>query len=193
MFLFLRRARFSALAAALILVPALRAGNIPFGQWQQFSFQSAGVAARGCDPADPSGDFCFPSSGTPSTFLDAPPWTFTVAGNAILTVTDAFTSGDRFEIFNGLNSLGLTSAPFGVADCGDDPAVCAGTAGISAASFLLSAGSYSITVVPTVTSGGSGFLMVSDVPEPGSFLLLAFGGLLLSVIRFGASCKEEEK
>src|SRR5205807_246059 len=81
--------------------------------------------ATGCDPADPAGPFCIPSSGTPTEFLDAPPWTFVApAAGALLTVTDAFLAGDRFQVFDFGASLGLTSAPVGNADCGDDPIPC---------------------------------------------------------------------
>src|SRR5688572_26416972 len=103
--------RLIVVAAALALSAPAYAGAIPFGSWLQFSFSDAGVPAAGCDPADPAGGFCFPSSGTPSSFLDAPPWTFIApAQGAVLSITDAFQSGDRFEIFDSNVSLGLTSA-----------------------------------------------------------------------------------
>jgi hypothetical protein len=43
------------------------------------------VRSRGSSRA-----FCIPSSGTPTTFLDAPAWTF--ADSAVLTIIDAFVS-----------------------------------------------------------------------------------------------------
>lgn len=173
-------------AAVLFSSPA-SAGPIVLGDWLQFGFSEAGTPATGCDPNDPAGPFCIPSSGTPTSFLDAPPWTFTApADGATLTVTDVFASGDRFELFDFGISLGFTSLPAAttIVDCGDDPATCLVTAGISSGLFLLSAGNHSLTLIPTLapSDGGSGFLRVdaggAAVPEPGTLLLVATGVLL---------------
>jgi hypothetical protein len=169
---------FTAAATLALSTPAY-AGSIPLGDWLQFSFGNTGVAAKGCDPADPAGDFCFPSSGTPTSFLDAPPWTFDSPVATVLTVTDAFLSGDRFSILDFGIAVGETSAP-GQADCGDDPTVCLGTAGMSTAVLLLAPGSHSLTIVPTLSGGGgSGFLQAEAVPEPSTIVLLA--GALASI------------
>lgn len=169
------------------------AGPILLGDWLEFGFGDVGTLATGCDPADPAGPFCSPSSGTPTTFLDAPPWTFTApADGATLTVTDAFSSGDRFELFDFGISLGFTSLPSasGAVDCGDDPAVCLVTAGISSGLFLLAAGNHSLTLVPILapSEGGAGFLRVdaggaTAVPEPATWLLVTTGVLLSRVRR----------
>jgi hypothetical protein len=107
--------------AILSTAPA-NAGPIQLGIFQEFAFTTAGTPATGCDPADPAGPFCIPSSGTPTTFLTAPPWTFVApVQGAILIVTDAFQAGDRFQVFDFGSSIGLTSLPAGNADCGDDP------------------------------------------------------------------------
>jgi hypothetical protein len=165
------------------------AAPITSGVFFEFGFSDPGVAATGCDPADPSGPFCIPSSGTLTQFAPAPPWTFLAASGATLTVTDAFISGDRFEIFDFGASIGLTSAPAasGGADCGDDPVVCLATPGISNGAFALGAGPHAITIVPTLSpdGGGSGYLRVDGataaVPEPTSVLLLLLSGLALTV------------
>jgi hypothetical protein len=167
-------------AGLLVSVPA-SAGPIPLDTWLEFGFTDAGVAATGCDPADPAGGFCIESSGTPTTFLDAPAWTFVApAGGATLTVTDAFESGDRFEIFNFGVSLGVTSLPARQAvDCGDDPVTCLATAGMSIGTFVLAGGNYSLTIVPTdaPTGGGAGYFFVesAQVPEPATALLVFTG------------------
>ena len=160
--------------------PALAAA-IPAGVFLEFGFTDPGVAATGCDPADPSGPFCIPSFGTPTQFAPAPAWTFTAdPGGATLTVTDVFVSGDRFEVFDFGGSIGLTSAP-GSVDCGDDPAVCLTTSGISSGIFALGAGPHSIEIVATLSPdfGGVGYLRVdgatATVPEPTSLLLLLSG------------------
>lgn len=178
----------AVIATALLgLAPVCSAGPIAANTWYEFAFTDVGVTATGCDPADPAGPFCIPSGGTPTQFLDAPPWTF--AGSATLTVTDAFSSGDRFEIFDFGVSIGLTSPPAAVAvvDCGDDPVVCLATAGMSNASFALAAGPHSITIVATSSpgGGGAGYLRVAAavVSEPGSLALASLGLLGLALLR----------
>jgi hypothetical protein len=162
------------------------AGPILFGVFYEFSFTDPGVGALGCDPADPAGDFCIPSSGTPTTFLDAPPWTFDAVEGTVLTVTDAFTSGDQFEVLDFGVPIGFTSLPVLGLDCGDDPVPCLATAGISSAVFILGAGGHSITITPLQApdGGGSGYLRITGVvPEPGTWSSLAVGLLALGFLR----------
>jgi hypothetical protein len=172
----------------LIGAPA-SAGPILSGEWLEFGFTTAGTPATGCDPDDPAGPFCIPSSGTPTSFLDAPAWTFTApTEGALLTVTDAFSSGDRFQLFDFGVSLGLTSLPAaaGSVDCGDDPVTCLATIGISRGFFNLAAGNHSLTLIPTVSlGGGSGYLRVdaAAVPEPATLLLVATGFALTTLRR----------
>jgi hypothetical protein len=175
------------LGFACISSPAA-AGPITPATWWEFGFSEAGVLATGCDPADPSGPFCIPSSGTPTSFLDAPSWTITVpTGGAFLTVTDAFASGDRFQIFDFGIAIGLTSVPAApnAVNCGDDPIVCLGFAGISKGVFALAAGNHSLTLAPTLSpgDGGSGYLRVDVVPEPATMLLVATGLCLTGLRR----------
>jgi YVTN family beta-propeller protein len=145
--------------------------------WSQFSFTDSGTLATGCAPNDPGGQFCIPSSGTPSVFLGAPAWTFVApSGGALFQVVDAFTSGERFEVFDNLISLGFTSAPGTGLDCGDDPVVCLGIAGISSGGFALGAGAHSITIVPSDSPDGLGSAFAiantAAVPEPATFALV---------------------
>jgi len=176
--------------ALLAFAPVVVAGPILFNVWYQFGFGTAGTPAAGCDPADPAGGFCIPSSGTPTEFLSAPPWTFVApAGGATLAVTDAFLSGDRFQLFDFGVSLGLTSLPSANANCDDDPVVCIATAGMSIGSFVLAAGAHSITLIPILapSDGGSGYLLVSAegsaAPEPGALALTGLGLVVLFVWR----------
>ena len=186
----LKLLRCAAAAGLITVAPALSAGPILAGVWYEFGFSIAGTPATGCDPDDPAGPFCIPSSGTPTQFLNAPPWTFSTATSAALTVTDAFTSGDRFQLFDFGASIGLTSLPSAAAivDCGDDPAVCLATAGISRATFVLAGGPHSITLVPVLSpdGGGAGYLRIAAaVPEPGSLVLVAVALLGIFSLRVG--------
>jgi hypothetical protein len=159
------------------------AGPIAVDTFYQFGFTTVGAPAVGCDPADPSGEFCTPSSGTATTFLDAPPWTFTAgAAGATLNVTDAFASGDRFEIFDFGASLGLTSASLPGFDCGDDPVPCLADLNMSHGLFALGAGNHSITIELAAGEPGAGYLLARGdlappppVPEPAALSLLAAG------------------
>lgn len=167
-------------AIALGASTPAHAGPIAFGTWFQFSFEDVGVPATGCDPADPAGGFCIPSSGTPTVFLDAPPWTFTApASGAVLRVTDAFEAGDAFGVFDFGVSVGVTSPPAGDADCGDDPVPCLADPDISKGLLALGPGDHSIGITPILapSGGGSAYLRVDPrvIPEPAGFLLIGAG------------------
>ena len=168
-----------------LLAPA-HAGVVALDTWYEFSFTDLGTEARGCDPADPQGSFCFESSGTPTLFADAPPWTFTALSGANLIVTDAFLSGDQFEVFDFGVLLGQTSVPATDVDCGDDPEVCLQTAGMSNAQFNLAPGNHSITISYLAGDGfgGAGYFNVQAVPEPSTWMTLGFG--IAGLLAFGA-------
>jgi hypothetical protein len=151
------------------------ASNLPVSTWAEFSFTTAGTPATGCGQVDPTDNFCVPSSGTPAEFLGTPPWTFTSVLISFLTVTDAFQAGDQFQVFDFGVPVGITSQPSGNADCGDDPVPCLAALDVSHGQFNLAAGDHQISIVPTLASGGSGFLRVDPVPEPSAWMLLAGG------------------
>jgi hypothetical protein len=157
-----------------------RAGTITMGTWYEFSFFDVGTPAMGCAPADPSAPDCIPSSGTGTTFADAPPWTITIASpGARLTVTDAFYHGDAFDVFDSGTLIGSTT-PAAAADflsCGDDPVPCLSDPLTSKGTFLLDPALHSISIVPNASAYGAGvgYFRVDAVPEPGTCLLVAAG------------------
>jgi hypothetical protein len=168
------------LAIGLIVAPPSSAGPIVVDTYYEFGFGDVGTPAIGCDPADPAGAFCAPSSGTPTTFLDAAPWTFTSgAAGSTLTVTDAFLSGDRFQVFDFGIPIGFTSAFVADVDCGDDPVPCLADPGMSHGSFVLGSGLHFIAISVVEGGFGSGYLVLQDggapVPEPATLVLLATG------------------
>ena len=178
------------LAVFVLTSSPVLAGPIQFNTFYEFSFTEAGFGARGCQPDDPAGEFCIPSSGTPTVFLDAPPWTFTAGlGTVALTVTDAFETGDQFEVLNFGVPIGFTSVPFLGFDCGDDPVPCLADPRVSSRVFLLGAGDHLITIAPlaVVGLGGSGYLHIeAAIPEPATLPLLVLGLLGLGSWRRGS-------
>jgi hypothetical protein len=102
------------------------------------------------------------------------------ATGSTLTVTDAFLSGDRFEIFDFGVSVGFTSAFVADVDCGDDPVPCLADPGMSHASFTFGSGDHFIAILVAEGGFGSGYLSLQDgggspVPEPATLLLFATG------------------
>ncbi len=113
-----------------------------------------------------------------------PEYTFTLPGLGLLTVTDAFLSGDQFAITNFGGALGDTPPPGSVGDqIGSDYDGAAADPRWSTGSFLLGPGSYSIGGFALLSpfEGGGAAMRVDTVrdqridpaPEPATMLLLA--------------------
>jgi hypothetical protein len=156
------------LAVSLVAAPHVYAGTVTGGAaWYEFGFSSTGVPATGCSPDDPGGPVCTPSSSGNSVFADAPPWTITaVSVGATLTVTDAFSYGDAFDVFDFGVQIGSTSSVGASASgCGDDPVPCRADPLASSGVFPLPPGAHSITIVPNPSTGPSAAYFRLDTPD----------------------------
>jgi len=163
-----------------LVIPAQSTTISVGGLWSEFSFIPTQPFASGCAPVDPGGLSCFPSVSGNSTFVGAPPWTFVApVTGATFTVTDAFTRGDSFDIFDFGTLLGGTPAVAAVGTCGSDPVVCLADPLSSHATFLLGAGDHSITIEPIAEpfGPGSAYFRVdaAAIPEPPSVRMLLLG------------------
>lgn len=162
--------------------------SIELGVWNEFSFTSVGVMARGCYPADPSPSAldCLPSPAGNSVFAPAPFWSFTLDGKGVITVTDAFLHGDAFDVFNGCCSLLFFTPPVAAngEGCGANPEVCLKDPLASHASFPLDPGSYSISIFPYATAdAGAAYFRVTPILEPAEWPALVTGLALLGAAR----------
>ena len=139
-------------------------GVIPVGgPWIEFGFGVTGSFAVGCQPADPAGLGCGPSSSGNSIFGEAPPWTFTAPdGGATLIVTDAYLLGDVFEIFDFGVSIGAIARPTGNDSCNDDPDPCVANPLVGHGFFLLDPGPHQITIqlLDSPFGGGAAYFRV---------------------------------
>ena len=168
-------------AVMAVAVPsAAQAAPILLNQWYTFSFGGLGSAL---------GDGSGVTLGVNPAAIAAPgtPWDFTTVGPAQLVVSDGFNSGDRFELFDNLSSLGLTSTPTGGGNCGSDITACLADITISKGTFILGAGSHSLTGTIAASFGaGAGFFQVADitaVPEPVTFSIFGAGLLGAAAMR----------
>src|SRR5262249_48374087 len=139
--------------------PPSEAVPVPLGGWLEFSWTGI-TGARGCQPADPAGLACVPSSGGNTSFVGAPPWTFTSSLPTLLPVTDAFQAIARFFVLDNAVPLGPTSAPSNNPshDCGSNPVPCLADPQMSHGLFTLGSGAHSIEIVQILNEGsGAGY------------------------------------
>jgi hypothetical protein len=159
-----------SLAGMLALLPAtgFAAPLTSADGWQAFYFGDAGSAwldAPVFDDAAQSAQF-----------------ELTLDRAALLQVTDAGFAGDRFEVIANGVRLGFTSAATaGDTDAGLDYDATFASPDWSHGSWLLAAGTYTITGIASESAFGAGLgaLRVAEVPEPTTVAMLLTGlGLL---------------
>ena len=173
--------------ALLLSAAIVHAGPIGFGIWYEFATEDL-APATGCFPADPGGPTCSPSTGTPTVFADAPPYTFIAPGSgATLAVTDAFDSGDILNVFDFGALIGTTSpSALAVPGCNTDPVPCLADPLQSHGVFALGAGAHSITFIEADSAtapGGAHYFQVAAaaVPLPATAWLVLIGLAALGI------------
>lgn len=169
--------------------PSQPAVPVPIGgPWQEFQFGATGTFAVACTS-------CVPSSGGNSVFAGPPPWTF--AGDARLTVTDAFLIGDEFQVFDNAVSIGSTPVVANVGSCGDDPVPCSVNPLVSHRVFDLGGGAHSLTIklADSPFNSGAAYFRLDPPPVevddfPNSVGVIALGlpdGSEVTQVLFGAA------
>lgn len=135
------------------------------------------------------------SFGDVGTTVTSRSYSFSLIGNAIFSVVDAFTGGDSFEVFSNGSLLGNTSAPStpGANTGMNFDAALADTTGHSSGSWLLGPGTYLITLAVLTRAPGAGDhigavrLDTAPIPVP------AGGALLLSGLGLAALLRKRRK
>ena len=178
----------SILVSVFVLQASAATITISDNQWHAFDVDEFTAASGGLEWIDIT-------DGSPLNF------TFTRTNDTILRVVDGGWSGDTFRVLSNGSPLGITApAPNNVA-VEQLPATQAGfntawadPSFFSKASYLLPAGSYSITGLlnTSATFDGAtplnvtvGAVMLAPVPEPTSALML-LAGLGIVALRFRA-------
>lgn len=174
--------------AGLCLAAPASAGPIVVGNpnWYEFAFGAVGSFAF-------TGTGTIPSTGGNSQYADNPPWTFNAGASGVLfTITDAFSKGDSFEVFDFGVSIGATPLVAQSPASITDPAITVLDPSWSSRVYALASGAHSITiqVVTSPFSGGAAYFRTDEaappaVPEPATISLAALAvGCVVAARRF---------
>lgn len=149
--------------ALAILAPLLRAAPLPINSGWTI-LESPDVVA-------------IPTPGSPYVFGGGP-WEVNTAAPLKLIVTDFYTPGDMFEVWNNGTLLGSTSAPSGLYKFANTPDEALGDPRFSQNSWTLQPGFYSLMFkstqfAPTFTNTQIAFkTQTVAIPESGPTVLL---------------------
>lgn len=167
------------------------------GSWNEFDVDEISAQSGGLEWIDNVTGPGIPQYQGDGSALS---FSFTLTTQAWLRVVDAGFAGDRFQIFNGANSLGFTSAVPATTYENNPPnagldfdAAFADPANFSSISLLLAPGAYTISGLLTQSVGSSfgplnatvgAVSVTAAVPVPAALPLLVSGlGLLGTSIR----------
>lgn len=133
-------------------------------------------------------DFTFGGDG--SSWSDN--FTFTLTSPALLKITDAFNSGDKFSVYNFGSFLGDTSDPTNGYQYHADYDAAFASSVFSHAAFLLGPGTYDISGLTILSpfEGGRAALQLSSVPLPAALPLMGMALAGLGGARFMRKKKE---
>ena len=178
-----------ALLVASFCAPACADAILADGTYHEFLALNLGSNVQGC------GGLCLPSINPSGIdYSVTSPWIFSGPGS--LLVLDLFLSGDQYESFDNLISLGVTSSPGPELQCGlpalADINCSINTANFSRGIYALGAGPHSITIKYLVTTSvlhSGAALQLTAVPEPGCLGLLGISLVLIAIVKrvFGDS------
>jgi hypothetical protein len=168
-----------ALAGFGFVAPQANATAVTTNTWYEFGFTGTGgdplVSGVGFAPATNAPD------GNPIVQVGSPAWTISSAVPLKLYVQDLFLSLDQFDMFNNAVNLGNTSANISGADCGSDITACIANPDFSRGTYILPAGSDSITGIHVHGIGGAAVFELTAVPAPEPSSLAVLGAALLSL------------
>jgi hypothetical protein len=154
------------------------------GQWNEFNVDDFSSASQGVE-------WINLSDSNSATFGSALTYQFTIAHGfeGFINVVDAGFAGDRFEIFNNSQSIGITSDTTSSSDYSNNFADNLNNLHFSKATFSLNEGTYNITgtlfstLQPFNATNGAIKLDVTPVPLPGTLGLLSCSLFILTVMR----------
>ncbi|MFE8070993.1 PEP-CTERM sorting domain-containing protein [Marinobacteraceae bacterium S3BR75-40.1] len=157
--------QYGRLLSALMLIvcaPFTQAGPITADSgWIGFCFGGSGSAAyAGCQNEA--------NSALTSSATSGNAFTFNTEGSVRLTITDAFDSGDTFNVFNDTDLLFKTAAPTLSKSGVSNPDAALADAAYSSGSIILGAGSYSINIFADASplGGGGAYLRLDSILLP---------------------------
>jgi len=160
-------ATLAAVASVAFATSASADTPLSFGSWTYFNFDAAGSGASG------------------------EPFTFVSTQAATVEVSDGYSTGDQFAVYDNGFFIGTTNAVptkslTGSAQCGP-PDVCNTDPRYSHGAFLVLPGSHSITIVAVASpfGGGTAFLRATDGVNCGTTLTGVQSGV---TVTHGVTC-----